>query len=304
MTTAAIDTVNYVNENRRPIHSAVLFSSFPDDVIQKTKDELLTRFGVDIQEVLPVERQRGIKGAMERNQLVLIHHEMGSHKDTGRVKKLAKSMEKDAIPISRKSSAWEEQLRYRLAPLAALPTAPNKRVVPDENMDNFLKEYTSLKGKGYSLAQMLEPLSKYRTEGKFERSQQLAIVVARLGVRAPSWFREWEKGFVEPQPLPVEGAEATGLVTPEVTEVIPEKPAEAVKPPVIHEDSLELARLYQGEADMLRAQLVEVQEQNKHLAAGGKAWASKVIDAVKLLVDEGVVSKENGFEMIAKAVGK
>lgn len=290
MTTAATETASYVNENRRPIHSAVLFSSFPDDVVKKTKDELLTRFGVDIQEIMPVERQRGIKGAMERNEIVLIHHEMGSHKDTGRIKKLAKSLEKEIIPISRKSSAWEEQLRYKLAPA---PTT-SKRVIPDENMERFLREYTELKGKGYSLAQMLEPLSKYRSSGKFEQNQQVAVVVAKLGARAPSWFREWEASFVEPKPVP-EVASASGEVTP------PEVPKAAAE----IDDEKGLAQIYASENADLREKLAELEDKNKHLAAGGKAWASKIADHIKALVDEGVVTKEAGFEMMmAAASGK
>lgn len=277
--TAIATESNSVNENRRPIYSAVLFSSFPEDIVAKTKDELLTRFGVDVQEILPVDRQRGIKGAMERNQLVFVHHEMSSHSDTGRLKKFAKSIDKECIPISRKSSAWEEQLQYKLHELS--PTS--KRVIPDERMDAFLHEYVELKGKGFSLSQMLEPLSKYRSSGNFNKNQQVAVVVAKLlkGERAPQWFREWEASFVESTPVP-EVASAEG-------EVIP--PNE------------ELAQMSSENAD-LREKLAELEDQNKSLVEGGKAWASEVLDAVKVLVNKGVISKENGFEMIAKAVGK
>jgi FtsZ-binding cell division protein ZapB len=294
MTTAATETTSYVNENRRPIHSAVLFSSFPEDIRQKTKDELLTRFGVDIQDVMPLERLRGLKGAMERHNLIFIHHEMGSAKDTARIKKIAKSLGKEVIPISRKNAAWEEQLRYKLTPAAPV----SKRVIPDERMEGFLREYVDLKSKGFTLSQMLDPLNKYRSTGKFEQTQQLAVIIAKLGARKPAWFQEWESSFVEqPKPAPVEGATATG-------EVIPQPTNATSIPEIKEEDERELATMYANENADLREKIAELEDKNKHLAASGKAWASKILEHVKALVDEGAISKEQGFEMMAAAAGK
>lgn len=320
---ASVDVVpSYVNENRRVIRSAVLFSSFPGDVIEKTCAELLTRYGIKVEEVLDVARQRGLKDAMKRNDLVLLHHEMGSHKDTGRIKDAGKIVGKNVIPLSRKTSAWEEQLKFTQVPQ---PKPAPLRVIPDENLESFLREYVDMRNKGVTTDNMLDTLSKYRVSGKFEHSQALSITITKLKERAPAWFREWKSSFVEPTAAVPTSPPATTTAVPEATGTMPapevpvtvpevkldeevkETKPEHVQDLAIHQLSqerdgaAELARLYQNEADQLRAKVAELEDKNKHLEAGGKAWASKIAEHVRALVEADVITREDGFEMLMAA---
>lgn len=294
---------------RRKMKTAVLFSGYPNDVVEKTTSDLL-KYGIKVDEVYPVDRKRGIKDAIERNDIVLIQHELGGHKETNRIREIAKAqgkeMKKDLFLISRKSSTFNAL--FSGTPGAAEPlvsqenVSPRPTAVPDDALENFLRDYVELSQNGLTQEQMLPHLQKYY-RGKLYRVQQLGVVLGKLlrSPRCPDWFKKWreDKGAT-----PHIAGEAPETAEP-VREGAPVPAAEVpTASPVNHTEHVEeLAKLYQREADELRTKVADLEAAIMNYEADSKAWAREVVRAVKTLVKKGAVESCAAFEMVSKACG-
>lgn len=275
---------------------AIAISNFPSDVNEnKFRPEFLSRGFDDLTFVTgPDFKNVSIPSDVD---VVFCFFDLISHNQHDTAKALVKKAKKRFVLLNRKISTWSSDV-FTTLKQEEIQMAPPKSV-RDEDLHDLFDEYADLLTRNATQDEILTSLSKFWTVRPLSNYRQLKNYLDRID---PKHFSQKYRNYVYSSPA--------AIVLDEQIDT-PEKPlTENIN---IHEESDEqstLIKMYEDENARLISKTNDLQKEIDVLksqvsnmnASVQQDKLRKLIPAIKLLVESGLLSQSEAYSKIASLV--
>lgn len=283
---------------------AIAVSNFPSDFNnEKFLPEFKTR---GFEEVLfytgPEMRDITIPSDID---VIFVFFDLMSHGQYDMVKHLGKKAKKRVILLQRKVASWPEDSINQLKPKEIIEMAAPKSV-REEDVESMFRDYVEVISETDDPQEIVDRVSKWWTGRPLMGYRQLVNYINRLADerRAPQFYYDF---LIKER---TQQSQINSQITDAVTQSVNDQITDAVTVlPVPEEASAsteELLKMYEDDnialtnkVKELESKVLELRQQPKTMKKGVD---TKIVEALRTLVDANVIDPKQAFESLVRAV--